>query len=93
MTISNSPEANLSLKTFLAKNIDEGNIKYTWFISTVCGAFVAYAFVSYAIDMGLRAAKLAYYQIIAPVPLILGVLPKNGDTVGKFAIHIHGSIC
>ena len=67
------------------EDIDEGNIKYTWFISTVCGAFVAYAFVSYAIDMGLRAAKLAYYQIIAPVPLILGVLPKNGDRVGKFA--------
>ena len=65
--------------------VDEGQIRYTWFISTVCGAFVAYAFVSYAIDMGLRAAKLAYYQIIAPVPLILGVLPKNGDTVGKFA--------
>lgn len=65
--------------------IDEGQIKYTWFISTVCGAFVAYAFVSYAIDMGLRAAKLAYYQIIAPIPLILGVLPKNGDRVGKFA--------
>ena len=65
--------------------VDEGQIRYTWFISTVCGAFVAYAFVSFAIDMGLRAAKLAYYQIIAPVPLILGVLPKNGDTVGKFA--------
>ena len=64
--------------------VDEGDIRYTWFISTVCGAFVAYAFVSYSIDMGLRAAKLAYYQIIAPVPLILGVLPKNGDRVGKF---------
>ena len=64
--------------------IDEGKIKYTWFVSTVCGAFVAYAFACYAIDMGVRAAKLAYYQIIAPIPLILSVLPKNGDRVGKY---------
>ena len=53
--------------------IDEGQIKYTWFISTVCGVFVAYAFATYAIDMGLRAAKLAYYQVIAPKPIILQV--------------------
>lgn len=66
------------------EDIDEGDIKYTWFISTVCGAFVAYAFVTYAIDMGVRAAKLAYYQIIAPIPLILNILPKNGDRLGKF---------
>lgn len=64
--------------------IEEGKIKYTWFVSTVCGIFVAYAFASYAIDMGLRAAKLAYYQIIAPIPLILNVMPKNGDRLGKF---------
>lgn len=64
--------------------IEDGKIKYTWFVSTVCGIFVAYAFASYAIDMGLRAAKLAYYQIIAPIPLILNVMPKKGETLGKF---------
>lgn len=64
--------------------IDEGQIKYTWFISTVCGVFVAYAFATYAIDMGLRAAKLAYYQVIAPIPLILQVLPKKGDIFSKY---------
>lgn len=64
--------------------LDDDKIKYTWFVSTVCGGFVAYAFACYAIDMGVRAAKLAYYQIIAPIPLILSVLPKNGDRVGKY---------
>lgn len=64
--------------------VDEGEIKYVWFISTVFGAFVAYAFVTYAIDMGTRAAKLAYFQIIAPVPLILQILPKSGDKLNKF---------
>lgn len=82
-TMVSSGESFAIFQAFI-EDIDEGNIKYTWFISTVCGAFVAYAFVSYAIDMGLRAAKLAYYQIIAPIPLILSVLPKNGDRVGKF---------
>jgi hypothetical protein len=84
-TMVSSGETGFAVFQAFIEPIDEGQIKYTWFISTVCGAFVAYAFVSYAIDMGLRAAKLAYYQIIAPIPLILGVLPKNGDRVGKFA--------
>lgn len=64
--------------------ISDGDIKYTWLISTVFGAFVAYAFVTYAIDMGTRAAKLAYYQIIAPIPLILQILPKSGDKLSKY---------
>lgn len=64
--------------------ISDGDIKYTWLISTVFGAFVAYAFVTYAIDMGTRAAKLAYYQIIAPIPLILQILPKSGDKLNKY---------
>lgn len=63
---------------------EDGTIYYLWFISTVCGAFCLYAFASFSIDMGVRAAKLAYYQIIAPVPLIMQVLPKYKDTFSKY---------
>ena len=34
-----------------------------------------YIFVSMCIDMGLRAIKLAYYQIIAPIPILTRIIP------------------
>ena len=65
---------------FLKNYVDEGQISYYWGISTVAGAFALYAFVSFSIDMGIRAAKLAYLQVIAPIPLILNILPKYKDS-------------
>lgn len=68
---------------FMDKYLD-GQIDYYWGISTICGAFALYAFASFSIDMGVRAAKLAYYQIIAPIPLIMQVLPKYKENFGKY---------
>ncbi len=68
---------------FISNYVDDGEIHYLYIISTIAGAFCLYAFVSFSIDMGIRAAKLAYYQIIAPIPLILQVLPGKGDSTFK----------
>ncbi len=78
--------ADGSFDVFLAfkEAFQDGDITYKWFISTVCGAFCLYAFASFSIDMGVRAAKLAYYQIIAPIPLIMQVLPKFKDNFHKY---------
>lgn len=64
--------------------LSDDEIHYSWFLSTVVGAFVAYAFITFSIDMGMRAAKLAYYQIIAPIPIILQILPKFKDSFNKY---------
>lgn len=69
---------------FIDNYVEEGEVVYSWGISTLCGAFALYAFASFSIDMGVRAAKLAYYQIIAPVPLVMQVLPKYKDTFSKY---------
>ena len=61
---------------FLSNYADDGEISYLFGISTIAGAFALYAFVSFSIDMGIRAAKLAYLQIIAPIPLVMQVIPK-----------------
>lgn len=63
---------------------DDNTISYVFIISTIVGGLVLYAFVSFSIDMGVRCAKLAYYQIIAPIPLILQVLPKFKDSYNKY---------
>lgn len=69
---------------FLKKYTEEGQIEYLFGVSTIAGAFSLYAFVSFSIDMGIRAAKLAYLQIIAPIPLIMQVLPGNDKRLGKY---------
>lgn len=61
---------------FVNNYIDDGDISYLFGISTIAGAFALYAFISFSLDMGIRAAKLAYLQIIAPVPIVLQIMPK-----------------
>jgi hypothetical protein len=68
---------------FVPKIID-GKINYIFILSSIAGCFVLSVFVSFSIDMGFRAAKLAYYQIIAPIPLILSVLPEFGENFNNY---------
>lgn len=55
--------------------IDEGLMIYTPIISTVCGAILVYMMISFCLDLGIRAAKLAMYQVLAPVPILLRIIP------------------
>ena len=71
-----SQTGDFEIYTGFVTEWEEGTIHYTFLISTIIGIFVCYAFISFSIDMGMRCAKLAYYQIIAPIPLILQVLPS-----------------
>lgn len=70
--------------TAFIPEVSEGNVTYRILLSTIAGIVVAYAFISFSIDMGVRAAKLAYYQIIAPIPLILQILPKFKGSFEKY---------
>lgn len=79
-----SAEGDFGIFTAFVDNIANKEIKYMIIVSLICGGFVCYAFVTFSIDMGIRAAKLAYYQIIAPIPLILQVLPKWKDSFSKY---------
>jgi len=63
--------------SFINNYIDDGEIKYLFIISTIAGGFALYAFISFSIDMGVRAAKLAYLQIVAPIPLVMQIVPSR----------------
>ena len=69
---------------FVPNIVEEGQIKYSIPIMAICGVFVLYSFISFSIDMGVRAAKLAYYQIIAPVPLVMQIIPKYKSNFQKY---------
>ncbi len=49
---------------------------YMWIISTGCAMIVAWFFISYAIDLGTRAVKLGFLEIIAPIPVMFNAVPK-----------------
>lgn len=51
---------------------------YSYFISTAVGVLVVLLLVSYCLDIGTRSVKLAFLQLIAPIPIISYVDPKSG---------------
>ena len=54
---------------------DEKTIEFNWILQFGVGAFLVYVFASFCIDMGLRTVKLAYYQVIAPIPILTLIIP------------------
>ncbi len=58
----------------------DGNIvlaTYTPIVSTLCGMFLCYVLVSFSLDLGVRVVKLAFYQILAPIPIIMRIIPEK----------------
>lgn len=78
---SHSP-AKLLGNDGLYSHLDE-TMDYYWFICTGAGIMLCWFFVSYALDLGTRAVKLAFLEVIAPIPLIMRIIPnakKSFDT-------------
>lgn len=67
-----------------ADKVTSGDITYRMGVSTLMGIACGYLFLSFAIDMAVRAVKLVYMQLIAPVPLMLQILPKFKDNFQKW---------
>lgn len=69
--------------TFVDKMLDSPpneSVSYTFILSTVAGCFLIYIILSFCIDLGVRAAKLAFYQLISPIPILMRLIPgKEGQ--------------
>lgn len=61
----------------LSDLVVEDKINYTFLISTAAGIFVIFVLLSYAIDIAIRLVKLAIYQLIAPLPILARIVPKE----------------
>lgn len=57
---------------------DEWVMDYRAGISTIVGAFIVIILVTFCMDIALRSIKLAFLQLIAPIPIISYVDPKSG---------------
>lgn len=59
-------------------------LTYYFIISTIAGAFVLYIMVSFCIDLGVRVAKLAFYQLVAPIPILSRIIPGKKGIYDKW---------
>lgn len=68
---------NFNLYDAFSGNIEKGEVDFQWFLSLIGGLALIYIGFSYCFDMALRLIKLVFYQIIAPIPLFLRIVPDN----------------
>ena len=61
---------------------DEGNenfiMDYKFIFSTVIGVVIILLLITFCMDIAVRSIKLAFLQLIAPIPIISYVDPKSG---------------
>lgn len=58
--------------------------QYKFIISTIAGGFVAWIILIFCFDIAIRAVKLGFLQLIAPIPIISYIDPKSGKN-GMFS--------
>lgn len=90
-------DANVSdMVSFINAYYDEGGgksltgyyvIEYRWGVATAVGAFALLMLINIAFEIAVRAIKLGFYQLIAPVPIISYIDPKSGKN-GMFSKYI-----
>lgn len=63
-------------------------IRYFPFISTAAGIYIVLLLISFSIDIAVRAIKLCFLQMIAPIAIVSYIDPKESIGSGK----LHGWI-
>lgn len=60
------------------------SIKYKFIFSTVAAIFVCYILISFCIDIAVRSFKLAFFQLIAPIPILARIVPAGNDMFNRW---------
>lgn len=66
-----------------AKQDGEFVYDYKLPLSTIAGGLAAWILVMYCFDIGVRAVKLSFLQLMSPIPIISYIDPKKGDGIFK----------
>lgn len=74
-----SNSSNFLVIMNMADAIADGDVVYRWFFSTAVGLFLIYVIATFCLDLAVRAARLAFLQLMAPVPVLMRVLPTKND--------------
>lgn len=74
---------NFAVYANFSDAVVDDKIDYNFFVSLIAGLGLLYIAVSYCLDMGVRAVKLVFYQLIAPIPIMFRIIPE-GKLSGSF---------
>lgn len=56
---------------------DQENYTYLFIVSTIAGCLLVYFFLSFAVGLAGRAAKLLILELIAPIPALIDIVPNQ----------------
>ena len=61
-------------------------IEYRWGVATAIGVYCLLMLINIAFEIAVRAIKLGFYQLLAPIPIISYIDPKSGKNgmFGKY---------
>lgn len=68
----------------LTDAIVDGDVTYRWGFSTAVGLFLIYVIATFCLDLAVRSVRLAFLQLIAPIPVLMRVLPTKNDMFQKW---------
>lgn len=70
----------------LSEKVVDKSITYMFPISTIAGIVILYILLNFCFDVAVRVVKLAFYQIIAPIPVMCRIIPggKMKDVFSKW---------
>lgn len=68
----------MSMKLLTATDSDDKLIfDFDWLVAPLVGGFTAYILILFCIDTAVRSIKLAFLQLLAPVPIVSYIDPKG----------------
>ncbi len=76
--------SNFMLIVNMADAIVDGKVTYRWGFSTGVGLFLIYVLATFSLDLAVRAARLAFLQLIAPIPVLMRVMPTKNEVFKKW---------
>jgi len=82
--VASKMENNINAFSEVIPYVQSGDIEYNFIISTVVGLFVLYILVTFIFDLGLRAVKLAFLELFAPVPALLYMIPGKEKSLNSW---------
>lgn len=66
-----------------AGSVTSRPFRYTFIISTIAGGFAAWVLFMFCFDIAIRAAKLSFLQLLAPIPILSYVDTSKGTNIFK----------
>lgn len=66
------------------KNTGEKKIIFDGILAILSGGVILWMLIMYCLDLGVRVVQLTYLQIIAPIPILMYIVPKKDGAFEKW---------